>query len=129
MPIVLELPFPPSINRLWRGAGKRIHRSSEYTGWMEEAQWIVAAGRHKPIVGNYEAYVFLHAPNKRRRDLDNFAFKAVFDLLVKTGLVQDDSHAKLIAAAWVDEGPGATVILNQARENPDDVLRGIATAL
>jgi hypothetical protein len=129
MTVVLELPFPPSINRLWRGGGKRVYRSAEYTDWLEESQWIVAAGRHKPILGNYEAYVLLHAPDRRRRDLDNFAFKAVFDLLVKTGLVQDDSHAKLIAATWVEEGPGVTVVLQKARENLDDLLRRTFGAL
>lgn len=129
MSVVLELPFPPSINRLWRGSGKRVYRSAEYTNWLEQAQWIVAAGRHKPIVGNYEIYVLLRAPDRRRRDLDNFAFKAVSDLLVKTGLVQDDSHAKLIASTWVEEGPGVTIMLQSAREGLDDILRRTARAL
>ena len=42
-------------------------------------------------------------PDKRRRDLDNFATKAVFDALVHYRILDDDSLVHRFTAEW-DEG-------------------------
>ena len=42
--IQIEIPFPPSMNRLWRATkGGGVYRSPEYTKWKEGACWAIAA--------------------------------------------------------------------------------------
>src|SRR5215469_12775110 len=36
-PIVIDLPVPPSANRLWRGTGRTVVRGDQYTAWLRAA--------------------------------------------------------------------------------------------
>jgi Holliday junction resolvase RusA-like endonuclease len=94
--ITITLPRPPSINALWRSGRRRVHRSPEYTSWLELAALHLAIQRPAKISGHYKLHVDVERP--RRRDLDNVGFKAVSDLLVRHGIVKDDSLATEISA-------------------------------
>jgi Holliday junction resolvase RusA-like endonuclease len=48
-------------------------------------------------------------PDARRRDLDNFVFKVVFDLLVSLDVVSDDSQCAEPSPRWITAGDGVTV--------------------
>ena len=37
-PIILDLPFPISVNRIWRWGRRRVFRGNEYLAWIQQAQ-------------------------------------------------------------------------------------------
>ena len=108
--IVLTLPMPPSTNRLWRIAGKRLIRSEAYKSWQIEAGWIIqgkkAAGRLRGLTGPY--LLDIEAARGRRRDLDNIV-KAASDIRVKQGVVRDDSDCAGLTMRWTDDLARGTI--------------------
>jgi len=98
--IVVELPLPPSINALWRSSRGRVHRSRRYLSWLKEAGWELVLQKPKRIAGPVAIAVAAGRPDRRKRDLDNIATKAVLDLLTAHGIVADDSMVVKIAASW-----------------------------
>lgn len=46
-------------------------------------------------------------PDKRRRDIDNL-IKACADLLVRHGVVSDDSEMRSVSARWIPAGQQKT---------------------
>jgi hypothetical protein len=59
--------------------------------WLEEAGWALLQQRPKAVPGCVSISLSAGRPDKRRRDLDNIARKAVLDLLTKHGVIEDDS--------------------------------------
>lgn len=113
--IELSLPMPPSINRLWRVSGRRVHKSPEYAAWLLAAGWSAREQhRGEPIRGPYTISVDVLRPDRRRRDLDNFATKAISDCLVSIGFIRDDSECQKIEARWGGDGHGVFVRLQAA---------------
>ena len=107
MIVELQLPFPPSVNRLWRTGRKRVYKSDEYTAWLEEAGWRAKEQRPGAIVGPYVIDIRAARPDKRRRDLGNLE-KAVSDLLESIGIISDDCWAEGIHLSWA-QGEGVYV--------------------
>lgn len=104
-PIYLVLPYPPSVNSIWRGGkGGRHFLSPKYKAWKTEAAYTARAQSTKRISGPYALQINAVRPDKRRRDLDNI-LKVISDLLVFTGFVDDDSEAQFISLQWVEKGP------------------------
>lgn len=99
--IVLTLPIAPSVNRLWRIAGKKLIKSAEYKAWLEEAGWMVKQQTRQTVDGKYALHIKAKKENKRR-DLDNL-LKATSDLLVGLNVVEDDSMCMALAAEWSTE--------------------------
>lgn len=92
-----KLPVPPTANNLFVN-NKRGGRftSNAYKKWQEEV--VIDSDFLIPLAGRLKAkytYVF---PDNRKRDLGNFE-KAISDILVKRGVIEDDSqidHLELI---------------------------------
>jgi len=80
-----------------------MYKSAEYVAWLEEAGWMIRAQTKSQIDGPYIIHISATKPDKRRRDLDNL-LKSTSDLLVKAGLVEDDSECRAIAAEWGEHG-------------------------
>lgn len=87
--IVINLPLPPSTNRLWRSIGRRVIKSAEYRHWIEEAGWRLKEQRPGSIKGPVELSLLV---GKSRLDLSN-ALKAVEDLLVTHEVIEGDGQA------------------------------------
>lgn len=113
----LVLPFPPSINALYRAVGGRSILSETYRTWKREAGLCVLAQRPGKMLGKVSVTVELCAPDKRRRDADNAGTKAVLDLLVAQRIVEaDDSRfVREITARWVDHGPACSVVVRSVQ--------------
>lgn len=100
---VLDLPMPPSVNRIWRKAGKHsVSLSPEYRAWIKKSDAIVLSmggmrGR-KTIYGRFTALIELKRPSMNS-DLDN-RIKAVLDYAQRLGLVEDDKRLMEITARW-----------------------------
>lgn len=52
------------------------------------------------------------APDKRARDIDNL-IKVVCDILVKAGVIKDDSrkYVRKVSAQWIASGPPCVVLI------------------
>lgn len=117
MSVTLELPFPPSANRLWRrGKGKGLYISPEYKAWRKAADQTIMVERTKDnarIWGRFTAKIVLDAHrSKRRIDADNFV-KPVMDALTRMMVIDDDSLADSVEVVW-GESNGAWVELREA---------------
>lgn len=102
---VLDLPYPPSVNRIWRSnkTGKAVvSLSPAYRDWIKQADALILSmggmrGR-KTIYGHFKALIELkrHAIN---HDLDN-RVKVVLDYAQRLGLVVDDCNLMEFTARW-----------------------------
>jgi crossover junction endodeoxyribonuclease RusA len=112
--IKLILPFPPSVNRLWRTTKTGgVHRSTEYSGWRKHAEWAsVTQVKGQKITGKYTLEITAVKPDKRRRDLGNLE-KAVSDLLQKVKLIEDDYLCQDIRLRWAKSGPECLIIIKE----------------
>lgn len=87
--ILLTLPFPVSVNEMYRNKLKGRVKSERYMTWARAAGWELQAQRQKPVHGPYVLTLCLYEADNRRRDPDNFV-KGCSDLLVTHGLIDDD---------------------------------------
>lgn len=91
--VSLMLPYPPSVNHYWRSCRGRVFISK--AGLTYRAQ-VAAIARSqgqgaKPLAGRLIMGVVTHAPDNRKRDLDN-VLKALLDALAKARVYNDDSQ-------------------------------------
>jgi Holliday junction resolvase RusA-like endonuclease len=107
----IDLPLPPSLNALWRNGKGRTFRSRRYVQWLRDAGWQLVAQRPARLTGRVSIGVAIGRPDRRKRDLDNIATKAVLDLLVAHQVIEDDSDVTDIAARWDDAiAPGRIAV-------------------
>lgn len=107
---MIAVPYPPSVNRIWRNVRGKTLKSAEYRAWLAEAL-VALRAQHAPAVkGSYSLAIVADRPDRRQRDLGNLE-KAISDLLVHAGVIEDDHLAKSIIMAWSDKAPtkGANV--------------------
>lgn len=87
----LTLPFPPSINHYWRhrAIGRRasVYLSSEALAYRQDVKNAITAT--KPLTTRLSVSVELHAPNRRKYDIDN-RVKSLLDALTHAGILLDD---------------------------------------
>lgn len=92
--INLTLPFPPSVNHAWGQCGTRKYLKKsgvEFRRLVSEA--VLEYG--KKIDGRIAVFVALHAPTKRKYDIDN-RVKALLDALQIAGVFEDDEQVDMI---------------------------------
>lgn len=103
-----SLPFPPSVNHYWesRICGNRIIRfiSEKGKAFRKDVIYLVKAQNRQeaPIASKVAVEVILHAPDKRKRDLDNHGGKALLDALTHASVWLDDSLVDKITMQWGD---------------------------
>lgn len=110
--VTLTLQFPPSTNTYWRRVGNKTllsRRAREYRALvMADA---LTQGAPRLGQARVRVSITLHAPDNRRRDLDNFGGKALLDALVHARVLDDDSQ---VDALHVIRGavrkPGSAVV-------------------
>lgn len=104
--IILELPYPPSVNTYWRhvsvkGAVKVL--ISEKGRAYRKAVWeaVIQHKERKAPAGRLEVGITAYMPDNRIRDLDNLN-KALLDALAHAQVFKDDG---LIDRLMVERGP------------------------
>ena len=117
MKLTIDLPFPPSVNAVWRSNRGRVHRDKKYSAWESDAwgHWLQQkpTQKLKSIEGHYALKIILNPPDKRRRDLGNYD-KALSDFLQTAGIVHNDCLCLDLHIVWggdEDAPLGARLIL------------------
>jgi Holliday junction resolvase RusA-like endonuclease len=86
----VDLPLPPSMNNLYANArGKGRVKTTDYRQWLNMAALDLGMRRTGKVSGWYALAV--RVPIKMRGDNHN-RFKAIGDLLVTQGLIDDDRY-------------------------------------
>ncbi len=119
--IVLDLPFPPSTNRIWRTrarpTGTSVYLAPEYRKWKDRADMTVLSLRQYPrrkIGGAFTADIVLDVGQRKARgDLDN-RIKATLDWIVTREIVRDDRDLDALTVSWGEAPHGARVTLRAA---------------
>jgi len=110
---VLSLPFPVPLSACFTNVkGRGRVPTPRYKAWQEEAEWSIKAQKPRRYDGPVSIYVRLVAPDKRHRDAGN-CDKAICDILVKAGVIQDDSnrYVRKLTYEWREDGPPCQVLI------------------
>ena len=115
--IRLILPYPPSVNRLWRATKTgRVYSSPKYKEWRGHALWAIKEQcRTLRVTGMYKMTLLAVRPDRRKRDIGNLE-KAVSDVLTAAQVVEDDSLCGWIDMRWVEKGPECLIIVEPMGE-------------
>ena len=89
----IELPWPPSVNHVWRRVGSKTLLSAQGRSYSE------AVGQHclmrkiagAQLSGRLSVRILVNPPDRRRRDIDNLT-KVPLDALTHAGVWEDDSQ-------------------------------------
>lgn len=95
--MVIELPWPPSVNHYWRRQGARYFVSSEGKAYRDTLYY--ACAQHRGLFSakqRLSVTIDAYPPDKRRRDLDNI-LKSLLDSLQYAGIYEDDSQIDFLA--------------------------------
>lgn len=95
-----RLPWPPSLNRLWRATPGGVKLSEAGRQYAVAVSNALPVGVVQRLQKRLVVWVWLHAPNARTYDVDN-RLKALLDSCTKACLWQDD---KLIDEIHVMRG-------------------------
>ena len=102
---VLDLPVPPSTNRLWAHGRGRVFKSKDYAQWLEDAGMALLLdrklGRRETITGKFTAIIQV-ARDVTKGDLDNIP-KALFDICQRYQFISNDVNLKEYAVKWTDD--------------------------
>lgn len=108
--IQFNLPYPPTLNNLFKNVRNGRVKTAEYDAWIQAARLLLMAQRPGSQSGSFRATIILGKPDRRRRDIDN-TVKAIMDLITKAGVIEDDCLAQSITVAWAWDTivPGGSV--------------------
>lgn len=116
-PQEIYLPFPPSVNAMYRNVqGRGRVKSGLYKDWEEAAGHDLKRQNPKRHKGAVELTIYLQEPdNLRQKDCSNFA-KATEDFLVKAGIIEGDGHSivRSCKQVWSSETRGCRVSIRPA---------------
>lgn len=107
----LILPYPPSMNRLWRQSNGRTYKDPKAKQYQVVAKaTALAVGFSKPISGPIRLMVELHPPSKKSIDLDN-SMKAAIDALNGIAWLDDSQIVEIYAARREPVKDGALIVM------------------
>lgn len=91
--IILELPYPPSVNHYYRHVGPRVLISREGRNYRDVVAARIKDADVPKFDGDVELKIQLYPPDNRRRDIDN-VLKCLLDSLTFAEIYDDDSQVK-----------------------------------
>lgn len=113
--IVLQLPWPPSVNLMWRTprsgplAGRTMLSEDGRRYRRSVADSVMLQGRPKIGEARVALDIEVRMPDRRRRDLDNIP-KAVLDGLTHAGVWEDDAQIDDLRV-WRSARMGGVVVV------------------
>ena len=119
--VVLNLPYPPSVNHLYINARGRRFPNAKAKAYKTAVQEYVAEYR-TPKFNNAKIalIVWAYPPDKRKRDISNL-LKIIEDSLQDAGVFDDDFNIDFIEIKRCDikKGGGLTVMIETMEEFRD----------
>ena len=111
----ISLPWPPSVNAIWRNVSVRGQRRTLLSAagrrfYAEASKLVMVARAGVQLQGSAHVEITLHAPNRRAYDVDNRA-KACLDALVRGGLLWDDAQVDVLVIRRGDIEPGGAAVV------------------
>lgn len=107
--IVLDLPAPISVNRLWRAAKNGVIKSDRYKFWTRKADHLlIELGQLKGVRSIPGRFTALIVCKRSLVDLDNNA-KCVLDFLQSRNFIVDDKLCEELTLRWGDAPTGCRV--------------------
>ncbi len=94
-----RLPFPLSVNNLFFNTKRGRVKTTRYQAWLREVSSVLKSQGLVYIPGKVTVRILLIRPDKRRRDVDNYA-KSLIDSLVLNGVIEDDSLIEKLILSW-----------------------------
>lgn len=93
----VSLPFPPSVNRIWRHARGRNYLSKKGQAFYNACVPMLRDMRcgMRPISGRVAVNITLFPPTRAKRDIDN-SIKAILDALTRGNVWDDDSQVDVL---------------------------------
>lgn len=119
MTIVITLPLCPTSNNLYAtGVAKRRFRTREYDAWIMEAGWALATHRVPKQVGKVSIMIEVREPPTARREDVESRCKAGVDILVRHGIIPDDSqhYVRQVTMAWAADVDGIRISIRQWKD-------------
>lgn len=115
-PALFWLPMPPSTNRLtFNRVGRGRTKTEHYDRFIAESLVAIIGQKVHHIPGRVVAVIAVERIHKTA-DIDN-RIKAIFDAIVKAGVIEDDRMITAFAATWTPKAEGlAWVHLMQCRQ-------------
>jgi len=111
--LILDLPFPPSVNHYYRSptrgalAGRHLISQAGRT-YRAQVKADVQRVTLTPVTGRLAVHVDAFPPDNRRRDLDNIG-KALLDALVHAGVITDDGDIDQYSVTRKSKAPNGRV--------------------
>lgn len=111
---VMDLPFPPSVNRIWRTSRvdplkrNNVYLSTEYRTWMRQANSAVLVNgtwrKRTAMPAEFKALILLDRAQRltskgNASDVDN-RIKAVLDWAQRSELIANDALCEEVTARW-----------------------------
>lgn len=101
MPTIVRLSRPPpSTNALYANKKNGRFKTKAYQAWLDEMGWEINIQRPEHISGRVDLDIQVQRLSARS-DVSNRA-KALEDLLVKMGIIEDDRNVHRVSVAWGD---------------------------
>lgn len=110
--MIIELPYPPSVNTYWRANGKRRFISKEGVLFKTAVQAICMRDKI-PSFGDkrLSVNIYIHPRSKRRFDLDN-CLKAILDALMNAHVYDDDSQIDMLSISRSTPRKGGAAVVS-----------------
>lgn len=100
--MIVELPYPPSVNTYWRANGKRRFISKEGVLFKTAVHAICVRDKIKSFGDKrLNVNIYIHPRSKRRFDLDN-CLKSILDALMAANVYDDDSQIDVLSISRSD---------------------------
>ncbi|MYZ44198.1 RusA family crossover junction endodeoxyribonuclease [Schauerella aestuarii] len=121
--VVLELPFPPSLNSYYRSpnVGSLSGRTLISKKGREYRRKVILASRigaQRAPEGRLEVHIQAFPPDRRRRDLDNM-LKALLDGMTHASVFEDDSLIDVLSVERFAPCPGGKVRVFISAHEPE----------
>jgi crossover junction endodeoxyribonuclease RusA len=101
------------VNTYYRNVDGKTLLSKKGREYKQEvyAETLAQHGIFKPFTGPIRITVELTPPDRRKRDLDNFSGKALWDALAHANVFMDDSQIKEAHSYMREPGEGKCIVI------------------
>ena len=112
------MPWPPTVNAIYRAVGGRVIKSKTYRLWKTLARNHLEQQKINQVKPPYQVEIVLSPPDRRRFDIDNRA-KVVLDILEDVGYIENDCFVNDIRITRTEpnkENPCAAFMVRHIEE-------------